>query len=223
MFVAGVLGVLFGAVLLLWWPMARSRAVGWSVAAAIVAVAVATGIACSMFRRGWLELTFFGLILALLLVTAGWLVERRRLGAPARPIRVRGPYAVMVGLVLVIVCCGGAIGQPTPFLPSVDTVMPLPDGLASTVSEGGCGSGACVLYIATTPRPGQSMAALQDEVSAHLVTRGWDTPCHRVGWLIDTGSACAHVTPGTGGRLIIELSGSRHEMDPDGNIIPYDY
>ncbi|GAB7042778.1 hypothetical protein JCM9533A_66290 [Catenuloplanes niger JCM 9533] len=55
-------------------------------------MAVATGIAGQAFRRGALELTFLGLIVALLVVTAGWLAERRRLGAPARPIRVRGPY-----------------------------------------------------------------------------------------------------------------------------------
>ena len=165
--------VLIGPLTLLWLPLTRTRRVRLLVAGLMIATMAGAVLLVAVLPRGRFEITAVALLITVAAVGSASVVEHRRLRNQPRPRRIGWLRPLCTVVLLIAVGIYGALLKPTPVFPPTDTVPP-PTGLRAAVQPGGdCGSGSCTRIITVTGRPGQSPAALHDEVERHLRARGW--------------------------------------------------
>jgi hypothetical protein len=192
-----------------WLAMARTRAVGVPVGLALAGYAAL--VLC--VRHGWLasrahaEVYVGHAPVALLLITAGALVERRLRGP--RPKRIYGSRTGGAWIVLgAYLAFFGLAASPLyvcfylqdSFTPATTDVLPLPPGLSVTTQDSACGTNECGVGMTI----GSSSGLSPDEIAARLRTglthdHGWrfgpdDEACRPNGWLLDTRSRCVTVS-----------------------------
>jgi hypothetical protein len=194
--------LLIGPLLVLWLPMARTRRARLVVAAILTAVIAAAVLLSGVLPRSRFEITLFALLAAVALITVMTIVEQRRRGSRPQPPRIWWVRTLAAVALMVALGLFGVLIAPRGFIPPVEDVLPLPDGLTAVAAPGSCGSSVCTRSITVTGRPGQSTADLETEIARHLVARGWTTECRPAGWLLDRGTTCARRN-----GLTITLSG----------------
>jgi hypothetical protein len=203
--------ILFGPILVLWWVMARSRFVGATVAGIIVVLGVLTELGRWLIPIALLEISLAGFVLALLTITIGRRVERRRLG-PSTGRRAGWAHGVLVVFGILVLCVYVPYIKPTPFFPDAALAGPLPPGLTAVEEEvgeaGSCGTGLCGYTLTVTARPGESGTDLYKELSDHI-----RTGCRPTGWLIDRRTECVSLRRPIGNTVGIHLTGSREPYD----------
>jgi hypothetical protein len=187
-----------------WLPLARTRVIGTLVGLVLAGyTALVVGVTEDwLTTRAKAEIYVCYAPFALLIITAGVLLERRLRGP-----RPKGVYRGRTGGAWVALAAHlaffGLVGTPSylmflhdDFTPSTNEVLPLPHGL--TVLEldgGGCGSGTCGTGLevgSSTGLPGDQIAAL---LRTELTDRGWqldshDSGCRHNGWLLDHRPLC---------------------------------
>ncbi|MFY1692735.1 hypothetical protein [Plantactinospora sp. WMMB782] len=187
-----------------WWFVARSHRVGWTVGLALLGWAVVATVVVTALPRARADVFVAYLPVAVAIIGAGRAVEIRRFGR-AEPDRGAWPYR----LAIVLASCVACVCAPfffyafnsEPYLPSADELLPVPANLTATVQEpegSACGSGACGISITVTGGPGQSVNDVHEQIRQHLIGRGWDlghdgTSCRPTGWLLDQHSKCVSV------------------------------
>jgi hypothetical protein len=205
--------VLIGLVLVLWLSMARTRRLRWLVAAALAALAGTAALLATAFPPALIEITLMSVAVAVAVVAVAGALQRRRPG-PAPATWARWPFRIAAGLLVMSMCAIAVVLRPEPFVPSTDTVLPLPAGLHATVEPhgaGNCGSGSCTRTITVTGRPGQPGADVYATVRRHVADRGWGHGCRRSGWLLDRTTACIELAQ-RDDRVTIHLSGNRDDL-----------
>ncbi|MBE1488223.1 hypothetical protein [Plantactinospora soyae] len=207
MIVILVLGALSAVV---WWLVARTRRVGWTVGLALVGWAAVAAVVVTAFPRARADVIVGYLPVAVAIIGVGRAVENRRLG---RAERDRGSWLYRLAIVLTsfVACVCAPFSfyafNGEPYLPSADELLPVPAGLTATVEEPAgppCGSGACGRFITVTGRPGQSTGDVYEQIRQHLISRGWDLghggqSCRPTGWLLDQHSMCVSLSIREGG------------------------
>ncbi|OKI86482.1 hypothetical protein A6A27_39960 [Micromonospora sp. CB01531] len=202
-----------GPTLLLWLPMSRVSRTRWLVALALAGLTALAATLIHFLPRGLWEISLACLAVALLVVAAARLAERRRRG-PGSQAGVAVPTLLFAGWLLVVLCCGAVLGRPGPFFPAADRVLPMPDGLHATVhpyDDADCGSGSCMRTMTVRGRPGQSSEDVYAEVKWHVKARGWGRGCRPVGWLLDRTTECIELAV-EGNQVTIFLSGNRDDL-----------
>ncbi|MDG4787579.1 hypothetical protein O7626_16825 [Micromonospora sp. WMMD1102] len=187
-----------------WWFVARSRRIGWTVGLALLGWAVVATVVYTAFPRARADVFVGYLPVAVAIVGAGRAAEVRRLGR-AEPDRGSWPYRLAIVLASFVACVCAPFSfyvfNGEPYLPSADELLPVPAGLTATVEEpegSACGSGACGLAITVTGNPEQSVNEVHEQIRQHLTGRGWDLghggeSCRPTGWILDQHSLCVSV------------------------------
>ncbi|MCA2218185.1 hypothetical protein [Jidongwangia harbinensis] len=205
--------VLIGLVLVLWLSTARTRRLRWLVAAGLAALAAAAALLATAFPPALVEITLMSMAVAMVVVAVAGARQRRRLG-PAPASWARWPFRIAACLLVMSLCAIAVVLRPGPFLPSTDTVLPLPAGLHAAVEppdDGSCGTGSCTQTITVTGPPGQPGADVYAAVRRHVADRGWGRGCRRAGWLLDRTTACIELAQ-RDDRVMIHLSGDRDDL-----------
>ncbi|MCP3785453.1 hypothetical protein NLX85_19000 [Micromonospora sp. A3M-1-15] len=208
MLVASVVTML---ALLAWLTVARLPWFTGVVLVALTLVAVASITLAAVVPRAAVEarlLLFLGV--AVTLLVAGEM-QRRKLADSGDDDRAgrRWPYRIAVGLSLfVALACIPAAAwdfNDDGFVPSVQDLGPLPDGLAIRGAGGDseCGTGRCAVSYALVGRPGESADRVARRMWGHLASRGWPAPdgghsCRPAGWLLDTRETCVSISTADG-------------------------
>jgi len=205
--------IVIGPILLLWLTMSRVPRVRWLTALILTGLALVAAALIYLLPRGVLEILFACVVLAPVTVVLSYVAERSQLGQ-SRHARVIVANCLLVGWLVVVLCCSVPLWRPGPFFPSADTVLPIPAGLHATVDQvddGDCGSGSCTRTITVTGRPLQSGQDLYAEMRRHLKARGWGTGCRPVGWLLDRSTECVELYL-AGDKVTIALAGDRDDL-----------
>ena len=223
--IAGVLVTV--APLIVWCMTVRTHRVGWAIGALLVLLGAAKlGLSNRLVEveRGRSDLIVLALLLPVLVVPAGWLLERRLAGPrtvvdPLEDRRGAG-IAGLVGYALA--ACAVSVFMYTSGdkagIPSTAQLLPLPAGLTVVDrSSGGCGSDSCSSGITVTGDPGLTQNQIVQRLGQylerqhgwHLNSKGQD--CRSAGWVIDRTQLCVWVgsTPGSG-HAFVEIEDGRH-------------
>ncbi len=124
--------IVIGPILLLWLTMSRVPRVRWLTALMLTGQALVAAALIYLLPRGVFETLLACVVLAPMTVAVSYVAERSRLGQ-SRQARVIVANWLLVGWLLVVLCCSVPLWRPGPFFPSADTVLPLPAGLHATV------------------------------------------------------------------------------------------
>ncbi|WP_262285817.1 hypothetical protein [Micromonospora sp. MA102] len=203
---------------LAWLTVARLPRFTGVVFVALALVAVASLTLAAVQPRAAVEarlLLFVGVAVTLLVAGER---QRRALGDTDDDGRAgrRWPYRIVVGLALfvAVACIPGAAWDfnDEGFVPSVQELGPLPDGLAVRSAGGDleCGTGRCAVAYPLVGRAGESADQVARRMWDHLVSVGWPAPdggrsCRPAGWLLDTRETCVEISTAEGGaRLTLE-------------------
>lgn len=166
-------------------------------------------------------------VVAAIVLIGRRLPDVRRTEQPGGRRRARLGYALFLGVALLLssVPALRALAD-SPFVPSAEVLLPLPDGLAvlsdtGEAEDGHCGSALCTRTF-TIGGDGDVTARMV----THLRERGWTLrsryQCRPHGWLIDSRYLCVVLgdngTGGTGG-LRVSLYGARGTSF-DGGAVP---
>ncbi|MFG3050680.1 hypothetical protein ACGFZP_06930 [Kitasatospora sp. NPDC048239] len=216
------------APLFCWCLLVRTRAVGVTVGAALLALATVT----TAVHMSWISTRAEAEVLvgygpaAALLVVAGSLAERWWRGPQTDPQRRQRSVRVMVGLGAYLV---GVVGPATlvylgfvlgtEFYPSADA-LPVPAQLTVTRStaDGTCATDACIRYMTVRGPDGMAAGEVAVRLRAALAEDGWRTAAdgslwRRNGWLVDTRPLHAYLEEAPDG-VRIELAGLAFEPEP---------
>ncbi|MEO3927726.1 hypothetical protein ABGB07_28235 [Micromonosporaceae bacterium B7E4] len=141
-----------------WWLVARTRRVGWTVGLTLVGWAAVATVVVTAFPRARADVFVGYLPVAVAIIGAGRAVETRQLGGAERD-RGSWPYRMAIVLASFVACVCAPFSfyvfNGEPHLPSADELLPVPAGLTATVEEPTgppCGSGACSRFVTVTGR-----------------------------------------------------------------------